>query len=80
MLLVCISLHSDDPRDPLGTCSDCWVFACNVHAELDRANLGKWKCFDGVAQLLSAGAGFDDPLGSLSFGSYCTTTRRAQIA
>src|SRR5262249_16032737 len=40
-------------------CSDCWVFACDTHAERDT-NLGKWKCFGGVAKLLSAGAALDD--------------------
>jgi hypothetical protein len=56
----CVATDRDPERDPLGTCSDCWVFACDVHAELDAANRGKWECFDGVARLLSAGAGFDD--------------------
>jgi hypothetical protein len=51
---------TDDLRNPpLGACSDCWVFACELHAERDT-NIGKWKCFDGVAKLLSAAAGLDD--------------------
>ncbi len=48
----------DNP--PLGTCSDCWVFACLEHAERDK-NLGKWKCFAGVAKLVTVAAGLDDP-------------------
>jgi hypothetical protein len=56
----CATTSSVEPHPPLGTCSDCWVFACDTHAERDTANVGKWKCFDGVAKLLSAGAGFDD--------------------
>jgi hypothetical protein len=62
MAAQCYWCHTNDEelKDPLGTCSDCWVFACDTHAELDTANLGKWKCFDGVAKLASAGAGFDE--------------------
>ena len=56
----CVTARTADPHPPLGTCSDCWVFACEVHAERDTVNVGKWVCFDGVARLVSAGAGLDD--------------------
>jgi hypothetical protein len=46
-------------QPPLGVCADCWVLSCDVHAERSRG-LGKWRCFDGVAQLLTVGAGLED--------------------
>lgn len=56
----CSSIHEDPQYPPLGTCSDCWVFACGeLHAERDQA-LGKWKCFGGVAKLVAAGAGLEE--------------------
>jgi hypothetical protein len=57
----CSSENADPQYPPLGTCSDCWVFACGdyPHAERSKA-LGKWKCFDGVAKLVAAGAGLED--------------------
>ena len=56
----CSTGDDDLQNAALGTCSDCWVFACHEHAERD-ANVGKWKCFDGVAKLLATAAGLEDP-------------------
>lgn len=53
------STNDEELRPPLGVCSDCWVLTCAVHAERDT-NIGKWKCFDGVAKLLSVAAGLDE--------------------
>jgi hypothetical protein len=55
----CASGAEDVLNPPLGACSDCWVFCCELHAERDT-NIGKWQCFDGVAKLLSAAAGLDE--------------------
>lgn len=55
----CVTTGEAAPEPPLGACSDCWVFACQTHAERDLS-LGKWQCFGGIAKLLSVGAGFDE--------------------
>jgi len=55
----CVTNRDAVLGDPLGTCSDCWVFSCGDHAERDAA-IGKWRCFDGVAKLVAAGAHFED--------------------
>jgi hypothetical protein len=49
-----------DPHQgiPLGSCWECGVFGCPVHAERDSVS-GKWVCFSSVARAVSASARID---------------------
>src|SRR5438270_12393725 len=43
---------------PLGSCWECGVFGCLLHATRDRVS-GKWLCYPSVARAISASAGID---------------------
>ena len=74
-----ICRHQVNPRygDPVGTCSDCWIHACDDHGE--RLAGAKFRCAVNTARISYANLVFADPdalpLGAALFGGKVAAAR-----